>query len=73
MADTPTLAVSLLQAGVLLGVVLLARIVVGRHVPVETIPDVLGRRVALWNRLCPWLLVATLTMAGVGLVLHLLG
>jgi len=72
MAHTPTVAMSLLQAGLFMGTLLLARIVAGHHVPAETFPSELRPRVELWNRLCPRLLPAALAMAGTGLVLHLL-
>lgn len=71
VSQSSTVAVSLLQAGGLLGVVLLARIVAARHIPLETVPAALRRRVELSNRLVPWLSAATILVAGTGLVLHL--
>lgn len=73
MVDTPTVAMSLFEAGLLMGTWLLARIVAGHHVAPETFPAALRRRVELWNRLCPPLYLAALVMAGTGLVLHRLG
>lgn len=73
MSTTTTLAMTLLQTGLLTGCVLLAQIVVVRHLPVESIPGVLRGRVALCSRLRPWLLVASLTMVGAGLVIQLYG
>lgn len=73
MGTTPTLAATLLQAGLLTGCVLLAQVLAVRHLPVETIPGVLRGRVALSNRLRPWLLVAAMTMACAGLVIQVSG
>jgi hypothetical protein len=71
MAATPTLAVALLQAGLLTGVVLVAQSVAVRHLPVESIPGVLRARVALCSRIRPYLLASVATMVGVGLFLTL--
>ena len=71
MADTPELARALLQTGVLVGVVVVAQIVAVRHLPVESIPDVLRGRVALCCRIRPYLLASVLTMVGAGLFLTL--
>ncbi len=71
MTSTATLAESSLQSGLLLGIVLIAQVVLTRHLHVETIPGVLRGRVALSNRLRPWLFVAALTMAVPGLILQL--
>jgi hypothetical protein len=73
MSGTPTLAMTLLQTGLLTGCVLVAQVVAVRHLPVESIPGVLRGRVALSNRLRPWLLVAAMTMVSAGLVLQVAG
>jgi hypothetical protein len=71
MASTPEVAASLLQVGLALGTLLVAQVVVVRHLPVETIPDVLRSRVALSSRLRPWLIGVAAVMALTGLVMHL--
>ncbi|MEP6814103.1 MAG: hypothetical protein ABI873_00980 [Marmoricola sp.] len=71
MASVPDVAAPLLQAGVLVAGILIAQVFALRHLPVDAIPDVLRGRVALSNRLRPWLFVAALTMAVTGLLLHL--
>jgi len=70
MDSTSAMATSLLQAGALMGIVLLSQVVAVRHLPVETIPTVLRGRVELSNRLRPWLLAAALAMAVTGLVIQ---
>ncbi|MGI8901367.1 MAG: endonuclease/exonuclease/phosphatase family protein [Nocardioides sp.] len=50
------------------GVAIASRV---RHLPLESIPGVLRGRVALSNRLRPWLISTALAMAVTGLVLHL--
>ena len=71
MASTPAVAASLLQAGLALGTLLVAQVLVVRHLPVETIPDVLRSRVALSNRVRPWLIGVAAVMALTGLVMQL--
>ena len=71
MASTPEVATSLLQVGLALGTLLVAQVVVVRHLPVETIPDVLRSRVALSSRLRPWLIGVAAAMALTGLVMQL--
>lgn len=71
MTSTTSVAASLLQTGMLIGVILLAQVVVMRHLSLETIPSVLRDRVALSNRLRPWLIGAAVAMAASGLILHL--
>ena len=70
MASTPTIAASLLQTGMLVGAVVVAQVVVMRHLTLETIPEVLRGRVALSNRLRPWLIAAAAAMAASGLALY---
>lgn len=65
--QTSGMTVSLLQAGLFIAVALGARMLIARRVPLATVPHVLHRRVAVMNRLCPWLLVAAVTMIAVGL------
>ncbi len=62
---------ALLRAGLLMGLVLLGQAVAARHLPAESIPGVLRGRVALSNRLRPWLVVAAVAMAATGLALGL--
>jgi hypothetical protein len=69
MTSSGELAASLLQCGLLIGTVLVLQVVVARHLPVETIPGVLRGRVALCNRLRPWLILAAATMVASGLLL----
>ncbi len=71
MTVPPDAAPVLLQSGLLIAAVLLLQAYAVRHLPVETIPGVLRHRVALANRFRPWLVALAMTMAGVGLVLHL--
>jgi hypothetical protein len=71
MASTPAVAASLLQVGLALGTLLVAQVLVVRHLPVETIPDVLRSRVALSNRVRPWLIGVAAVMALTGLVMQL--
>jgi hypothetical protein len=70
MASTPTIAASLLQTGMLVGAVVVAQVVVMRHLTLETIPEVLRGRVALSSRLRPWLIAAAAAMAASGLALY---
>ena len=71
MDSSASIALPLLQTGVLMGVVLLGQVFAVRHLPLESIPGVLRGRVALSNRLRPWLISTALAMAVTGLVLHL--
>lgn len=71
MASTPTVAASLLQAGLVMGAVLVAQVVAVRHLPAETIPGVLRSRIVLCSRLRPFLITVAVAMAVLGLVLQL--
>lgn len=71
MSSTPAAAASLIQVGLAIGTLLVAQVLVVRHLPVETIPDVLRSRVALSNRLRPWLIGVAAAVALTGLVLQL--
>jgi hypothetical protein len=71
MAASPEVATALLQAGLAVGTVLVAQVLLVRHLPVETIPGVLRTRVALSNRLRPWLIAVAAVMTMTGLVLQL--
>ncbi len=71
MSSTPAAAASLIQVGLAIGALLVAQVLVVRHLPVETIPDVLRSRVALSNRLRPWLIGVAAAVALTGLVLQL--
>ena len=71
MAASPEVATALLQAGLAVGAVLVAQVLLVRHLPVETIPGVLRTRVALSNRLRPWLIAVAAVMTMTGLVLQL--
>lgn len=72
MAATPDVATALLQVALVMGVVLVGQVVAVRHLPVETIPGCLQARIALSNRLRPYLLASAAVMAAAGLVLQLL-
>jgi hypothetical protein len=69
--STPSVAMPMLQLGILMGIVLLGNAYAVRHLPVESMPGLLMGRVRLANRLRPWLGVAALAMTAVGLILHL--
>lgn len=71
MTSTTSVAAALLQTGMLIGVILLAQVVLMRHLSLETIPSVLRDRVALSNRLRPWLMSAAVAMAATGLILSM--
>ncbi|MBD8870309.1 hypothetical protein [Nocardioides donggukensis] len=71
METTPGIAVSLLQAGALVGMLVLVQVYAVRHLPAESIPQALRSRVELSNRLRPWLLLAVVLMAAAGVLLHL--
>lgn len=66
MSETSVLATTLLQTGLLAGLALAARILVGHRVAVDSIPRVCRHRVELWNRICPVLLVVALAVAAIG-------
>ena len=66
MSSTPAAAASLIQVGLAIGALLVAQVLVVRHLPVETIPDVLRSRVALSNRLRPWLIGVAAAVAQLG-------
>ncbi len=71
MASTPDLATALLQVALLTGVVLAGQAVAVRHLPVDVVPGCLQARVALSNRLRPFLVVVAAVMAAAGAVLEL--
>ncbi len=70
MASTPDAATALLQVALVTGVVLVGQVLAVRHLPLETIPGCLQGRVALCNRLRPYLIAAVAAMATAGLVLQ---
>jgi hypothetical protein len=72
MESTPSIAMPLLQAGILMGIVLWGNVVAVRHLPTEDVPGVLRGRIEMCNRLRPWLIAVACAMAMTGLVLHLL-
>ncbi|MEO7745832.1 MAG: hypothetical protein ABIV05_06340 [Actinomycetota bacterium] len=65
--------VTLLQAGLLIGLALGARLLVGRRVPINAVPHLLQHRVAVMNRLCPWLLAGVLVLMAGALTVELTG
>lgn len=71
METTPSVAIPLLQTGILLGIVLLGNVYVLRHLPAEVVPTILRGRIELANRMRPWLAVAALGLTVAGLVLQL--
>lgn len=72
MESSTALAWSLLQLGVLMGVVLIGNAVAVRHLPLESVPGCLQSRIDLSNRLRPWLSAVAVAITATGLVLHLL-
>jgi hypothetical protein len=73
MATTSDVAVGLLQAGALMTAVLMAQVLVVRHLPVDTIPGPLRARVELGTRLRPWLILAAVLMLTAGAVVGVSG
>jgi hypothetical protein len=73
MATTSDVAVGLLQAGALMTAVLMAQVLVVRHLPVDTIPGALRARVELGTRLRPWLILAAVLMLTTGAVVGVSG
>lgn len=71
MASSAAVATALLQVAVVTGVVLAGQVLAVRHLPVETIPGCMQARIALSNRLRPFLIVCAAVMAAAGLVLQL--
>ncbi len=73
METAPSIAIPLLQLGLLMGVVLVGNAIAVRHLPIESVPGVLRGRVLMCNRMRPWLTAAAATMTAAGLFLLLLG
>ena len=71
MDTTPSVALPLLQLGILMGLVIVGHGFAARRMPVEIIPGCLQPRVTLCNKLRPWLSAAALGMTMAGLVLIL--
>ena len=71
--EATSITVSLLQAGLLIGLALVARLLVGRRVPIDAVPHLLQHRVAVMNRLCPWLLAGVLVLIAGALAVELTG
>jgi hypothetical protein len=69
MDTDPSVALPLLQLGLLMGVVIVAHGFAARRMPVGIIPGCLQPRVTLCNKLRPWLSAAALAMTLTGLVL----
>ena len=69
MDSDPSVALPLLQLGLLMGIVIVGHGFAARRMPVEIIPGCLQPRVTLCNRLRPWLSAAALVMTMAGLVL----
>ena len=69
--DTSSPGVALLQAGLLLGVVILTQTVAVSHLPVDSIPACLRHRVEMSVRLRPLLGAVAVALALTGLVLQL--
>lgn len=65
----PSESLVLLEAGALLGAVLVGQIVGRRHLAVDSVPVVLRGRVEFSNRLRPWLMVAAGALLLAGLLL----
>ena len=73
METTPSVAVPLLQLGLLMGIVLVGNAIAVRHLPLENVPGILRPRVLMCNRMRPWLGAAAAAMTATGLFLLLLG
>ena len=71
MESRSALAVSLLQVGNLMGLVVLTQAVAVSRLPVDAIPTCLRHRVDMSNRLRPLLGASAVVMALTGLVLQL--
>ena len=71
METAPSVAIPLLQLGLLMGIVLLGNAIAVRHLPVESVPTILRGRVLLCNRMRPWLTAAAAAMTAAGLFLLL--
>lgn len=67
----PNESLVLLEAGILLGVVLLGQMIGQRHLSAESVPLVLRGRVDFSNRLRPWLMAAASGLLLAGLLLAL--
>ena len=71
MEATPSIAIPLLQTGIMLGIVLLGHVYVLRHLPVDAVPSILRGRIELAHRMRPWLAAAAVCLTVAGLVLQL--
>ena len=71
MENTPSVAVPMIQLGILLGIVLVGNAVAVRRLPTESVPGILMGRVRLANKMRPWLAVAALAITATGVFLHL--
>ena len=71
MEATPSVAVPLLQLGLLMAIVLVGNAVAVRRLPLESVPGILMGRVNLCNRMRPWLGAASVGMIVSGLLLLL--
>lgn len=71
MTQADGVSVSLVQAGLLIGLALGARLLVGRRMPISTVPHLLQHRVAVMNRLCPYLLAGVLALVAAALAVEM--
>ena len=71
METTSSVAVPMMQLGILLGVVLVGNVLAARRLPTESVPVCLMGRVRLANRMRPWLGLAAFVITATGLFLHL--
>jgi hypothetical protein len=71
MYSSAHLGASLLLSGLVTGVVLVVQMIAVRHLPLDSVPGVLQGRIALSNRLRPWLIAAAGGVVASGLVLQL--
>ena len=71
METTSSVAIPLLQLGLLMGIVLVGNAIAVRHLPTESVPIILKPRVEMCNRMRPWLSAAAAAMTTAGIFLLL--
>ncbi|MCW2848156.1 MAG: hypothetical protein JWR90_2130 [Marmoricola sp.] len=70
MEPTPSVALPLLQLGLLMGIVIAGQSFAVHRMPMDSVPTVLRARVLLCNRIRPWLAVAAAAITAAGLLLQ---
>ena len=71
METAPSVAIPMLQLGLLMGIVLVGNAVAVRHLPIESVPEILRGRVLMCNRMRPWLSATAAAMIAAGVLLLL--